>query len=236
MDELFVEFYVRTIAADFVASPDAPQIKFTRLCSDVVHHGTAPYIGITIQGSATDATLVHDYTAAPLVGYSLQYAQDVYERHTFFMRLSDPDVTNGMRFYRTSFGNNWTLSGNNVFLTPEEWSEPDSITRGSGSTETRQLEQVFFPFFHRSNQHTIIDINHIYIHSNLERVYMSTSPTPTASESFKHVICPTISRSLESIQFTSMIDVFAPEDDVYLYLVNANNKINSSGYLVRAGA
>lgn len=236
VDELFIEFYVRTVAADFVASPDSPQIKFTRLCSDVVHHSTAPYLGITIQGSATTATLVHDYTGDPLVGYSLQYTQDAWERHTFFMRLSDPDITNGMRFYRTSFGNNWAFGGNNVFATPNEWGEPDSITRGSGSTATRQLEQVFFPFFHRSDQHTIIDINHIYVHSNLERVYMSTSPTPTASESFKHAICPTISRSLTTIQFKSMIDVFAPEDDVYLYIVNANNKINESGYLVRAGA
>lgn len=236
VDELFVEFYARTVTPDFTSSPDAPQIKFTRLASDIEAHGTPPYIGITIQGSATEATLVHDYDGTPLVGYVQNYTPDAWERHTLFMRLSDPATMNGMRFYRTSFGNNWAFGGNNVFATPNEWGEPESITRGSGATATRQLEQMFFPFFQRDQQESMIDINHIYIHSNLERVYMSTSPTPTASTSFKHVVCPTVSRSLTSIQFKSMIDVFEPEDDVYLYIVNANNRINTSGYLVRAGA
>jgi len=236
VDELFVEFYARVVTPDFTSSPDAPQIKFTRLASDIEAHGTPPYIGITIQGTQTEATLVHDYTGDPLVGYVQNYAPDVWERHTLFMRLSDPAVANGMRFYRTSFGNNWGFGGNNVFATPDEWGEPETVTRGSGDTATRQLEQMFFPFFQRGQQTSMIDINHIYIHSNLERVYMSTSPTATASTSFKHVVCPTVSRSLTSIQFKSMIDVFEPEDDVYLYIVNANNRINTSGYLVRAGA
>lgn len=237
VDELFVEFYARTVAVDFTGTPDAAQIKFTRLCSDPVHHSTPPYIGITIQGAATDATLVHEYNnTSPLVGYNSTYTPDVWERHTLFMRLSDPAVANGMRFYRTSFSNQWTSNSNPIFSTPNDWSEPESITRSDDGTADRQLGKMFFPFFQRAEQETIIDINHIYIHSNLERVYMSTSPTPTASTSFKHVICPTVSRSLTSIQFKSMIDVFEPEDDVYLYIVNANNKINPSGYLVRAGA
>jgi len=236
VDELFVEFYARTVAVDFTGTPDAAQIKFTRLCSDPVHHSTPPYIGITIQGAATDATLVHEYdNSTPLVGYGSTYTQDIWERHTLFMRLSDPSVANGMRFYRTSFSNQWTFNSNPIFATPNEWGEPDSITRSNDDSATRQLGKMYFPFFQRAQQETIIDINHIYIHSNLERVYMSTSPTPTASTSFKHVVCPTVSRSLTSIQFKSMIDVFEPEDDVYLYIVNANNKINPSGYLVRAG-
>jgi len=231
-DELFVEFFARTVAVDFTGTPDAAQIKFTRMCSGVVNHTVEPLIGITIQGGATDATLQTGAGAGSTISYGVSYAQDVWERHTLFLRLSTPDVANGMRFYRTSFGNQWSP----LFATPNEWGEPDTATRLSGAAATRQIETMFFPFFQRAQQETIIDINHIYIHSNLERVYMSTSPTPTASTSFKHVVCPTVSRSLTSIQFKSMIDVFEPEDDVYLYIVNANNKITPSGHLVRAGA
>lgn len=237
VDELFVEFYARVVTPDFTSSPDAPQIKFTRIASDIEAHGTPPYIGITIQNGQTQATLVVKHqTEGETVGYDGIYTPDVWERHTLFMRLSDPALPNGMEFYRTSFTNNWNVTGNPYFTTPNAWGEPEKITRSNDETAVRQLEQMFFPFFQRGQQESMIDINHIYIHSNLERVYMSTSPTPTASTSFKHVVCPTLSRSLESIQFKSMIDVFEPEDDVYLYIVNANNRINTSGYLVRAGA
>jgi len=233
VDELFVEFYVRTATPDFTNTGDAPQIKMTRLCSDIVHHSTPPYLGITIQGSATTASLVEMYAdTGQTAKYGVDIVPDTWERHTLYMKLSAPSVSNGMRFYRMSVGNQWTTA----FATPDEWGEPQSITRSADGTATLQLEQMFFPFYHRAEQHTIVDINHIYIHSNLERVYMSTSPTPTASISFKHVVCPTVSRSLTSIQFKSMIDVFEPEDDVYLYIVNANNKITPTGYLVRAGA
>lgn len=230
VEELFVEFFARTVTPDFTATPDSPQIKFARLCSDPEHHTVEPLIGITIQGGATDATLQTGAGAGSTISYGVNYAPDVWERHTLFLRLSTPDVADGMRFYRTSMGNQW----GSIFATPNEWSEPDSVTR-IGAVGSLQLGKMFFPFFQRAQQETIIDINHIYIHSNLERVYMSTSPTPTASTAFKHVVCPTVSRSLNSIQFKSMIDVFEPEDDVYLYIVNANNKINPNGYLVRAG-
>lgn len=232
VDQLFVEFYVRTVTPDFTATPDSPQIKFHRLCSDPEHHTVEPLIGITIQGSATAATLQTGEGGGSAISYGPNYTPDVWERHTLFLRLSTPDIANGMRFCRTSFGNQWST----IFSTPDEWSEPEMATRLSGDAATRHLGCMFFPFFQREQQETMIDINHIYIHSNLERVYMSTSPTPTASTSYKHVVCPTVSRSLESIQFKSMIDVFEPEDDVYLYIVNANNKITPSGYLVRAGA
>jgi len=231
VDELFVEFYARTVTPDFTSTPDAAQIKFTRMCSGIEDHAVEPLMGITILGGATDATLQTGSGAGSTVSYGVNYTPDIWERHTLFMRLSDPSIPNGMKFYRTSMGNQW----GSFFTTPNEWSEPESATRLSGPAATRQIETMFFPFFQRAQQETIIDINHIYIHNSLERVYMSTSPTPTASTAFKHVVCPTLSRSLESIQFKSMIDVFEPEDDVYLYIVNANNKITPSGYLVRAG-
>lgn len=236
VDELFVEFYARTLVVDFSpTNGESAQIKFSRLCSSSNDHAVEPLIGITILGSATAATLQTGAGAGSTVSYDPNYTPDIWERHTLFLRLSTPDLANGMRFYRTSFGNQWTSNSNPIFSTPNAWGEPESVTRVSGAPATRQLGSMFFPFFQRTQQETIIDINHIYIHSNLERVYMSTSPTPTASTSFKHVVCPTLSRSLESIQFKSMIDVFEPEDDVYLYIVNANNKINPNGYLVRAG-
>lgn len=230
VDELFVEFFARTVTPDFTSTPDSPQIKFSRLCSGA-DHTDEPLIGTIME--AGGSTIIYGLGA---VNSGAAYTPDVWERHTIFLRLSTPDVSDGMRLYRTSFGNNWSYSGNNLFSTPNEWTEPSAVTRTSGVQATRQLEKMFFPFYQRTQQETIIDINHIYIHNSLERVYMSTSPTPTASTSFKHVVCPTVSRSIESIQFKSMIDVFEPEDDVYLYIVNANNKITPSGYLVRAGA
>lgn len=233
MEECFVEFFSRYRLTDFESTPNAAQIKHSRLCSGS-GHTDVPMLGITIQGGP-QPTLVfqNDPAIASAVRWtSASIVDDEWNRNTVYMKLSTPGVADGMQFYRSSWTNQWTYSGSGYMATPDEWAEPESITRGSG-VATRTLQRFFFPFYQRADQSTVVDLNHIYIHNSLERVYLSTSPTATASTEFQHVVCPTISRSSREIVFTSMIDCLPPESAVYLYVVNADNETNEEGFLVR---
>ncbi len=234
MEECFVEFFTRYHLSDYESTGGGgAQIKHSRLSSGS-GHTDVPMFGITIQGGP-NPTLVfqNDPEIASAVRWSsASLVDDAWARSTIYMKLSTPGVADGMQFYRTSWTNQWSYSGTNYMITPDAWGEPASITRGSGVANST-LQRCFFPFYQRSDQSTVVDLNHIYIHNSLERVYLSTSPTATASNDFQHVVCPTISRSSRQIQFTSMIDCLPPEAAVYLYVVNADNEVNEDGFLIR---
>ena len=237
LEECFVEFFYRYDIVDYTASPDAPQIKHSRLTAGNLHT-SIPHLGITIQGSIPKPTLAFQYDSdASEIGIRYAFVSmtsSEWHRDTYYMKLSKPGVSDGMRFVRTSLGNQWNHSAfGDYFLTNDKWQEPPSVTRGLGAA-TASFKRFFLPFYHRAQQTTLVDINHIYIHNSLERVFLSTSPKSTASTNFKYVVCPTINRTKTKISIKSMINCLPSNAPIYLYVVNNDNQMNEDGYLIRA--
>src|SRR5690606_12322682 len=200
-----------------------------------VSHEQPPYIGIThMNGTIGSPSLVYHNGSAPYVGSSggVGFPLGEWVRESYYYRISDLDVNNGMVSVRTSYKTQWTYSGNPFFSTPDDWDEPEIVTR-TGSAAAR-FGAMWFPFYQRTDQSSLVEINHIIGNDSRERVILSTSPSWTASINYKHVACPTTSRSSKQISYKSMIGCLPAGSAVYAYVVNADGGHNDSGILVRA--
>lgn len=249
LQECYVEFAHRKVKPVWgVEGEKSPQIKTARLVAGT-RISDRPHIGITEQNTIDGApkgrpTLVSTfeegagkstiYYPSTADGDGIAYTEGEWYRDSLYMRVSDPDAANGEWWFRTSLRNQWYAGGIGVFQTPDAWSEPPSVTRTHTDPENL-LERMFFPFYSRDHQTTIVDLDYIYINDSRERVMLSTSPVLTASVDYDHVCCPTISKTSGDIQTKLLLDALPPGVAVYAYVFNHDGTANQNGYLIREG-
>lgn len=230
-DRMFLEYFAKINKIDVTATPDAPQVKVSRISSGE-NHTDQPFLGITDQMNAT-MTFANGNGISNVRWPVNDRPNNTYYRETYYFELSTPDNPDGMMVLRTSFNNQWTLSGGEYFSTPNEWTEPRTVTRVAAASAA-QLTRARLPFFQRAQQTTHVTVNHIFATDTNERVILSTSSTRTAAFTEQHVACPTISRSYSEIVYKSMIDCLPAGVNVYAYVVNDDGLINADGVLVRS--
>lgn len=234
-DELFFEYYFKMVKHKFSSTPDSPQIKESRM-SNRDAHGTRPYIGITHQGGEKgDPTVVYSNGVDDIVYYpsGVIFPEDEWVRETIYFKIGDLETPNGYAVMRTSYNDQWShSSAGDLNLTPDDWDEPPKVTRrGEGEAK---FTAMWFPFFHRWQQITSVEINHIVGNDTRERVILSTAPVWSASTEYKHVSCPTLSRRADQVTYKSMIGCLPENSNVYAYVVNADGGHNTNGILVRS--
>lgn len=245
LDECYVEFVHRKVKTIWdVEGENSPQIKTTRL-SGGMKHGDRPHIGIIEQSGNIGApkgrpSLVYTFASGSQKTFypssGIFYEEGQWHRDSLYLKLSDPDVSNGEWWYRTSITNQWSNSTlGDAFQTPDEWSEPLSVTRTLDIAESL-LETMWFCWYTRSHQSTTVDIDCIYINDSRERVMLSTSPIITASSDYHHVCCPTTAKTGDSIAAKLMLDALPDDSPVYLYVFNHDGSVNENGYQIRSAS
>ncbi|WP_138438578.1 hypothetical protein [Marinobacter alexandrii] len=241
--EIFFEGWTRYQVPDFVAVGDA-QIKFWRL---------VPYstIGADAQGELPRLTWTREDGNGFLLnvdpgpsGQAAWYGStpltNVWEPWSGFMKMGDLNTANGKIYAKVGAEDSFTFSGfpgghaasPDGSIASSEWDGneyqiDDGLLQG-------EIHRLLVPYYTRSDQETILDIDRIFANDSPERVVVGDASTFTACTPGKRFILKQNGRSGGQIEVD--IDSLGPlaTGPVYAYVVNSDGLYNTEGYLWRA--
>lgn len=239
--ELFFEGWTRYSAPDFDDPSDA-QIKFWRMVPGLTLGETAQnrsptIVSISEQGNGfTVSAHPEEYIAGIWYGGGAP-PQNVWEPWTLFLKIGDPNVANGKRYAKIGDKVNFTYSSSGHFASPNDvvpasaWDGEDIITN-DGSLEGG-LGRLFLPYYTRSAQETISEVDRIYLNDSPERVCVGDASTWAACTRTKTFILKQLDRQTDQIDIE--VDALGPlaTGPAYLYVFNQDGKFNTNGFLWR---
>ncbi len=228
---------------------DQPQIKLFRIVDGTgTDSGQARPVGMlaimeTIDGvyaQSEDGGLVGGHS-----GYAPMPTNNTWVKYTFYVKRSALDTANGQTYLKIGSAFNFSTSSHPAggHLSSPSGAIPATQYTYAGTpfvnNETGKANQglayrrIFMTYYHRSYQHTIVDIAHMFINDSPERVVIGDAATWNACDHTKTYTCKSISRDTTTLSFTAATSSNIT-GALYAYVVNRDGVYNTNGYQVRA--
>lgn len=230
---------------------DQPQIKLFRIVDGTgTDSGQGRPVGMlaileadgSLYAQSEDGGLV---ASAAHNGYAAMPNSTTWAKNTFYVKRSTLDVANGQTYIKVGSSFNFKTSSHPVnghLASPSGAIPPTQYTYAGTpfvNNETGKTNQglyyrrIFMTYFHRSYQHTIVDIAHMFVNDSPERVVIGDAATWNACDHTKSYTCKAVSRDTTTLSF-----IAATSSNItgalYAYVVNRDGVYNTNGYQVRA--
>lgn len=247
--ECWMHCDMRIDAPDLVsAEGSGEQIKLFRLVAGEADiHDAAPYHGViweAVQSWLQTWNSV-DVEAGTIKALSPGAAGSLtgqWARWSLAWGASSAGLYDGYAMAKNWLTDDPKNSSNDYFNDPSEiyanksWKLGDRLTVKSGYTH-QTLGQLFLPFYHRSDQHTIISLSNLWVNDSPEQVIFGDAATLETCTTSKLINQPMLSRN------STMVAVSCeegPNDElavgpVYAFVFNKDGIYNETGIQVRAG-
>ena len=177
-------------------------------------------------------------------GYSTMPNSTTWAKYTFYVKRSTLDTANGQTYLKIGSSFNFRTSSHPVnghLASPSGAIPPTQYTYAGTpfvNNETGKTNQglyyrrIFMTYFHRSSQHTIVDIAYMFVNDSPERVVIGDAATWNSCDHTKSYTCQTVSRGNQSLSFTAATSSNLI-GSLYAYVVNRDGIYNTNGYQVR---
>jgi len=229
---------------------DQPQVKLFRFVDGTGEAtGQGRPVGMsaileadgTLYAQAEDGGLTG---ASQHAGYDAMPGSTTWAKYTMYAKRSTLDVANGLTYIKvgTSYdfdtsshpaGGHLASPSGAVPATQYTYSGTQFVNNETGKTNLGlYYRRVFMTYYHRNEQHTEINIAHVYINNSPERVVIGDAATWNACDHSKSYICRTIDRDNTAIQISAITSTNIP-GSLYAYVVNRDGVYNSTGIQVR---
>lgn len=182
--------------------------------------------------------------ASQHTGYDAMPDSTTWAKYTMYAKRSTLDVANGLTYIKvgTSYdfdksshpaGGHLASPSGAVPATQYTYSGTPFINNETGKTnQGLYYRRVFMTYYQRNQQHTAINIAHVYINNSPERVVIGDASTWNACDHSKSYICKTIDRDNTAIQISAITSANIT-GSLYAYVVNRDGVYNSTGVQVR---
>lgn len=228
---------------------DQPQIKLFRIVDGTgTDSGQGRPVGMLAIMEAIDGVYAQSEDGGLVgghAGYATMPTNNTWVKYTFYVKRSALDTANGQTYLKIGSAFNFRTSSHPAggHLASPSGAIPATQYTYAGTpfvnNETGKANQglayrrIFMTYYHRTTQHTIIDIAHMFVNDSPERVVIGDASTWNACDHTKTYTCKSVSRDTDTLSF-----VAATSSNItgalYAYVVNRDGIYNTNGYQVRA--
>jgi len=228
---------------------DQPQIKLFRVVDGTgTDSGQGRPVGMlaileadgSLYAQSEDGGLVGGHA-----GYGTMPPSNTWVKYTYYVKRGTLDVANGQTYLKVGSTFNIRLSSHPVnghlasptgAIPPTQYTYAGTPFINNETGKTNQglyYRRIFMTYFHRSWQHTIVDIAHMFVNDSPERVVIGDASTWNACDHTKTYTCKSVSRDTTTLSFTAATSSNIT-GALYAYVVNRDGVYNTNGYQVRA--
>lgn len=228
---------------------DQPQVKLFRVVDGTgTDSGQGRPVGMlaileadgALYAQSEDGGLVGGHS-----GYGTMPPSNTWVKYTYYVKRGALDVANGQTYLKVGStfnirssshpaGGHMASPSGAIPATQYTYAGTSFVNNETGKTnQGLYYRRIFMTYFHRSYQHTIVDIAHMFINDSPERVVIGDAATWNACDHTKTYTCKSISRDTTTLSFTAATSSNIT-GALYAYVVNRDGVYNTNGYQVRA--